>query len=98
MKKVTKEVLQECANKLMFCLAEDELSTLLRDFNTIISQMELIKNIPGVDDVEPMTFPFEIEQSYLREDVAEEPLKKEDALKNAIDVVDGQIRLPKVIK
>lgn len=98
MKKVTKEVLQECANKLMFCLTEDELSTLLRDFDTIISQMELIKNIPGVDDVEPMTFPFEIEQSYLREDVAEEPLKKEDALKNAIDVVDGQIRLPKVIK
>ena len=33
----------------------------------------------------------------LREDVVEKPLDRDVALKNASDVVDGQIRLPKVV-
>ena len=98
MKKVTKEVLQESANRLMINLTDEELGTLISDFDIIISQMKLIGDIPGVDDVEPMTFPFEIDSGYLREDVAEKPLNKEEVLKNAHDVVDGQIRLPKVVK
>ena len=98
MKKVTKEVLQECANRIMIRLTEEELSHLLSDFDNIISQMELIGDIPGVDDVEPMVFPFEVSSDFLREDKVEKPLSKEEALKNAHDVVDGQIRLPKVVK
>ena len=35
--------------------------------------------------------------NYLREDVVEKPLDRDVALKNASDVVDGQIRLPKVV-
>lgn len=98
MKKVTKEVLQESANRLMINLNDDELETLLSDFDIIISQMKLISDIPGVDDVEPMTFPFEITDDYLRDDIAETPLDKNETLKNAHDIVDGQIRLPKVVK
>lgn len=98
MKKVTKEVLQESANRLMINLTDEELNTLIGDFDIIISQMKLIGDIPGVDDVEPMTFPFEIDADYLREDIAEKPLNKEEVLKNAHEVVDGQIRLPKVVK
>lgn len=98
MKKVTKEVLQESASKLMINLTDKELDTLLSDFDIIISQMELISDIPGVDDVEPMTFPFEITDIYLREDVATKPLDRNDVLKNAKDVLDNQICLPKVVK
>lgn len=98
MKKVTKEVLQESANKLLINLNDKELETLLIDFDIIISQMKLISDIPGVDDVEPMTFPFEITDDYLREDIPETPLDKDEVLKNAHDIVDGQIRLPKVVK
>lgn len=98
MKKVTKEVLQESANRLMINLNDDELETLLSDFDIIISQMKLISDIPGVDDVEPMTFPFEITDDYLRDDIAETPLDRNETLKNAHDIVDGQIRLPKVVK
>jgi len=57
----------------------------------------LISEIEGVDDVEPMTFPYEIKTAFLREDVASEPLNRDEALKNAGDVVEGQIRLPKVV-
>ena len=97
MRKITKETLQEAATKLMFTLTEEELDTLVKEFDIIVKQMELIGEIPGVDNVEPMTFPFECSVDYLREDVATEPVDRDEILKNAKDVVDGQIRLPKVV-
>ena len=97
MKKVTKEVLKDTANRLMFNMNEEEYDTLLKEFDVMTKQMELIGNIKGVDDTKPMTFPFEVSNDVLREDVATAPLNKEEALKNAKDVVDGQIRLPKVV-
>ena len=98
MKKVTLEVLKEATNKLMFDMSEEQYQNLLNEFDIILSQMELISEIEGVDEVEPMTFPYELSTDYLREDVASAPLNKEDALKNAKDVVDGQISIPRVIK
>lgn len=97
MRKITKETLQEAATKLMFTLTEEELDTLVKEFDIIVKQMKLIGEIPGVDNVEPMTFPFECSVDYLREDVATEPVDRDEILKNAKDVVDGQIRLPKVV-
>lgn len=98
MKKVTLEVLKEATNKLMFDMSDEQYQNLLSEFDIILSQMELISEIEGVDDVEPMTFPYEVTTDYLREDAASSPLSKEDALKNAKDVVDGQISIPRVIK
>lgn len=98
MKEVNKEVLKTAANKLMFDMSEEQYDNLLNEFDTIISQMKLIGDIEGVDDAEPMTFPFDVTNTYLREDVASAPLNRDEALRNAKDVVDGQIRLPRVIK
>jgi aspartyl-tRNA(Asn)/glutamyl-tRNA(Gln) amidotransferase subunit C len=95
--KITKETLKEAAEKLMFTMSEAEYQILLQEFESIIKQMEFISDIEGVDDAIPMTFPFEVTTDYLREDEPDEPLSREDALKNAKDVVDGQIRLPKVV-
>ena len=97
MKPVNKQVLKESANKSMFTMEEKEYDTLLEEFNTLLKQIEIIGDIPGVDEVDPMSFPFEVSTSYLREDEVEEPLSSEEALKNASDVKDGQIRLPKVV-
>lgn len=97
MKPVNKSVLKEAAQKLMFEMDEKQYDTLLEEFHTILSQLELIGEIPGVDEVEPMTFPFDVTNSFLREDVTQKPLDRDVALKNASDVVDGQIRLPKVV-
>ena len=98
MKKVTLEVLKEATNKLMFDMSEEQYQNLLNEFDIILSQMELISEIEGVDEVEPMTFPYELSTDYLRDDIASSPLTKEEALKNAKDVVDGQISIPRVIK
>ena len=98
MKKVDIDVLKEAASKLMFDMSDSEYETLLEEFEIITKQMDLISLIPGVDDAEPMTFPFDVCVTYLREDVPTKPLTRDEALKNAEDVVDGQIRLPKVVK
>lgn len=98
MKTVTKEVLKSTANKLMFDMSDEQYDNLVKEFDIILKQMNLIGEIEGVDTAEPMTFPFEVTNDYLREDEATAPEAKDEVLRNAADVVDGQVRLPKVIK
>ncbi|MCH5172201.1 MAG: Asp-tRNA(Asn)/Glu-tRNA(Gln) amidotransferase subunit GatC [Erysipelotrichales bacterium] len=97
MKTINKDVLKDAASRLMFDMSEEQYDTLEKEFDIMIKQMKLIGEIPGVDNVEPMTFPFDVTTDYLREDEVTETLSKEDVLKNAKDVVDGQIKLPKVV-
>ena len=97
MKPVSKEVLKTAASKLMFEMDDNQYDQFIKELNIFLKQVDLIGDIPHIDDVTPMTFPFEVANSYLREDEVEEPLSQEEALKNASDVKDGQIRLPKVV-
>ena len=98
MKTVTKEVLKTTANKLMFDMSDEQYDNFVKEFDILIKQMNLIGEIEGVDTAEPMTFPFDVSNDFLREDVATAPENKDEILKNSADVVDGQIRLPKVVK
>ena len=82
----------------MFDLTDEQYERLEKEFEVLIKHMNIIGEIEGVDDAEPMSFPFDVTNSYLREDVAERPLDRKEALKNAQDVVDGQISVPKVVK
>ena len=97
MKEISKEVLKEAANKLLFDMEESEYDTLLDEFDIVIRQMKLLGEVDCIEKADPMTFPFAVTTSYLREDKVEETLSQEEALRNAHDVVDGQIRLPKVV-
>ena len=97
MKPVSKEVLQIAASKMMFEMSDSQYNALIKELNVFLKQVDLIGQIPNIDDVEPMTFPFDVTTTYLREDVVETPLTNDEALKNASDVKDGQIRLPKVV-
>lgn len=97
MKNYSKEILKDAANRLMFDMEDNEYDTLLAEFKTIISQMELIGKNSSVDDLEPMIYPFDVSTTYLREDVPGTPLDKSDALKNAKSKEAGQVKLPKVL-
>ena len=97
MEKINKDVLKKVANNLMFDMTDEEYETLLTEFDVLVKQFELMSEIDGLEEVTPMSFPFEETNDYLREDIPDSPLNREDALKNAKDVVDGQIRLPKVV-
>ena len=98
MKKVSKETLIIATRKLMMEMSDEEYDKLTSDFETITMQMDLIKDIEGEDDVEPMTFPFEVTNDYLRDDVVEETITKEDALKNSKRKKGDYIVLPRVVK
>ena len=98
MKPLNKETLKIAAHKLLFEMKENEYDTLLSEFETVSKQMEIYNRIPHLDEASPMVFPFEVSTTYLREDVVEAPLSKEEVLENASDVLSGQIKLPKVIK
>ena len=97
MKEVTKDVLIDCATRLMFKMEDDEYDLLADEFDTITKQLGLIGKIEGVDEISPMTFPYPVFTTFLREDEPITPLDKEDVLKNAGSVQDGQIKLPKVV-
>ena len=58
--------------------------------------MELI-DANDVDELTPMTFPFDVTVTYLRDDDVIETIDTQEALMNAKDVVENQIRLPKVV-
>lgn len=97
MKKVDKEVLKDASLRLMFKMEDEEYDLLENEFKIILKQLSLMDNVKGIDDVEPMVFPYPITTSYLREDEVETPLSRGEALKNAGNIKEDQIKLPKVV-
>lgn len=95
---ITKEKLKSYANKLMFDMNDDEYETLLKEFDVIESQMDLVANLEGIDKVKPMTFPFTMEYVSLRDDSITRTVDYEDALSNAKDVKEREIKVPKVVE
>lgn len=97
MKQINEAVLKDASHRLLFDISDEEMKLLLSEFDILVKQFELLKDIENVNEVRPMTFPYEIFNDYLREDVPSDVLTKEEALKNAKNVKDGQIKLPKVV-
>ena len=94
---VTKEKLKDYAGKLMFDMDDQGYDRTLEEFETIEKHMALIGEIEGIDDVEPMTFPYVIYHASLREDEAKECLTNEEVLANAKDTKVNQVKVPKVV-
>lgn len=94
---ITKEMLKKYANLLMFDMDDSEYDTLEEEFKTILKQMDYIGKIDGIDKVEPMTFPFELDSAYLREDEVGDYLTVDEVLTNTKQEVDNQVKVPKVV-
>jgi len=97
MKTISMDVLKDAANRLLFDMSDEQYKTLYEEFQILTKQMETIGKIEGLESYEPMTFPFDCSTSFLREDVAEEPLSRDEALRNAGNKQDNQIKLPKAV-
>lgn len=94
---VTKEKLKKYASKLMFDMKDEEYETLLKEFDVILKQMDLIGEIDDISTVEPMTFPFVTYEATLREDEQKESLSVDEILKNAKQTLNDQVKVPKVV-
>ena len=96
MKEINIANLKDAANRLLFDLSESEYQTLLKEFNTIVKQMEIIAKDKSIDQYSPMIFPFEVATDYLREDIPVKPTSRDEILKNANNKMAGQIKIAKV--
>lgn len=95
---ITKDKLKEYAEKLMFRLEEEQYDTLLKEFDIILEQMKLIEDIKEIDGIEPMTFPFELDNVRPREDDEVETIDTESALSNAKEKIGTEVKVPKVVE
>ena len=97
MSKFTKELVDDLADKLLIGLSEEENSMVLNEFDAIDANIDLINEIDGIKDAEPMTHCLDDFVYELREDVAEESIAIEDLLCNSDDTEDREIVVPKVV-
>lgn len=96
MSKFTKDVIDDYAEKLLIGLTSDENKTLLEEFQIIEARMNLINEIEGINNVEPMHYPFIIESNPRSgEEIINDDVN--DLLKNSDKVSDREIEVPKVV-
>ena len=97
---ITRDVLDKLAKKLMFKMNEEEYKTLESEFDIILKQMEYIDKIDGIENVNPMTFPFDLEldDNDLREDIYNNEIDFNDMVINVKDYDDNRVKVPKVVE
>ena len=93
-----KKTLEVLASKLMFTMNDSEYETLSKEFEIILKQMDLIGKIDNIKDVEPMIYPFPIDNVSLREDQVKDELPLEDIISNCSDTLYNQVKVPKVVE
>ena len=97
---MTRDRLEILAKKLMFEMNDLEYETLEREFEIILEQMDLIDGIKDIDNVVPMTYPFDLEldDSYLRDDISNNEICFDDMKINVKDYENEKIKVPKVVE
>ena len=93
-----KKTLEELANKLMFTMDDSEYDTLAQEFNIILKQMDFVGKIKDIDKVEPLVYPFPLDNVVLRDDEVTEELEIDDILLNSGSNLYNQVKLPKVVE
>ena len=85
------------ANQLMFDVSDQEIKELQTEFEILEEQIKMLERI-NTDGVEEMICPFEQETQFLRDDVVDHTIAREDALENVKAVMAGHVHVPKVVK
>lgn len=95
--KFTKELVDQYADKLLIGLTEEENKNVLDEFEIIDKNMNLINEIPNIDDVSPMTHTLDDFEFILSDDQCEESITIPELMKNC-DSYDGLlVEVPKVV-
>ncbi len=95
--KFTKEMVDDYADKLLIGLTEEENKMVLDEFNIIDKNIDVINEIEGIENVEPMTHCLDDFTCDFREDEVEESIEIDKLLQNC-DVFSGrEVEVPKVV-
>ena len=98
MEKFTKELVDSYADKLLIGLTEEENKMVLDEFEKIDETINLINDIKGIKDVEPMSYAIDDFVCALREDIVEESVDIDDLLSNCDVKLNDEIKVPKVVE
>ena len=90
-------MVDDYANKLLIGLTEEENKLVLDEFEQIDKQIDLINEIPNIENVTPMTRALYDFVTFLREDIAKPSDNIDDILANAKDIEGREIQIPKVV-
>ncbi len=96
MSRITKDQVEHVAHLARLSLNEQEIETYTAQLDKIIDFAEQLNEL-DTEGVEPTTHVLEM-SNVLREDEVRESLSREDALKNAPDQQNGQVRVPAVLE
>lgn len=97
MQKFTKEMVDDYADKLLIGLTEEENKMVLDEFEIIDATIDMINEIPNIENVEPMTHALDDFEYVLREDKPEESVPIEDLLANCDDHTDREVQVPRMV-
>ena len=97
MEKKDSAYFKKLARNLMFDLTEEEAQDIVKEFETLTRQLELLEAI-DTTGVEEMIYPFEGETSYLRDDHVNHVISHQEAICNASKVKQGHFVVPKELK
>ena len=97
MGKFTKEMVDDYADKLLIGLTAEENQMVLDEFEIIDKNIDIINEIPNIENVEPMTHTLDNFEYELREDVVEESIPIEDLLANCDRVAGDEVEVPRVV-
>lgn len=90
------EKLKKLALKTMFRLTDEEMPDMLVEYDVFMHHVQALEAI-DTEGVEPLCFPYELETTFLREDDPCDVVDADTILANGPDVVEHQIRVPKVV-
>lgn len=96
MSRIDKDQVKHVAHLARLAITEDEAEMFQKNLDAIISYAEQLNEL-NTDDVEPTTHVLDL-KNVLRKDDPRQWLTNEEALKNAPDQKDGQIRVPSIIE
>ena len=98
MSKFTSEMINDYADKLLIGLTTEEEKMIQDEFDLIDENMDLINKIPNIKDVEPQSYPFDMEMSDARNDEIEcEEIPIDTLLRNCDRYEGREIEVPKVV-
>lgn len=94
----TSEMVDDYADKLLIGLTEEENKMVLDEFDIIDQNINIINEIEGIEDVEPMSHCLDDFSYELREDVIEESVDIDSLLQNCDDYINDEVKVPKVVE
>ena len=97
MSKFTKEMVDDYADKLLIGLTEEENKMVLDEFEIIDKNIDVINEIPNIENVEPMSWCLDNFVCELREDVVEDSVPIDELLQNCDLYNDREVEVPKVV-